>query len=180
MWPGSHGFTASNGTEVLIRSIRPEDAGIEQTFVRNLSLRSRYLRFFSCIRQLSPAMLERFTHPSYPSSCALIATIVAAGQEIEIGVARYEPTDAKNFAEFAIVIADEWQGLGVARQLLSQLINVAERANIRRLQGLVLRENRGMMRFAKTLGFTIERVPDDATIVMLVRNLPLPVDMDTA
>ncbi len=167
----AHRFGAKNGTEVTIRAIRPEDADIEQAFVRSLSARSRYLRFFSSIKQLSPRMLERFTRPGYPHDWALIATIVEAGQEKEIGVARYAPSEKEGFAEFAVAVADAWQGLGVARHLLCQLINVAEQANIWCLEGFVLRENTEMLRLAKKLGFTAERDPDDATVVNLSRSL---------
>ncbi len=164
-------FTLRNGTEVSIRAIQPGDAEIEQAFVRGLSARSRYLRFFSAIKELSPYMLEQFTHLHYPRNWALIATILDAGTEKEIGVARYAPTEADCRAEFAIVVADEWQGLGIATQLLRELITVAEHAGIERLEGLVLRENGAMLKFAKELGFTTECYPDDATVVRVVRNL---------
>lgn len=163
-------FTCQNGTEVTIRAIRPNDAEIEQAFVTGLSARSRYLRFFSGIKRLSPYMLERFTRPCYPNNWALIATISETGKEKEIGVARYAPTEADSFAEFAIVVADEWQGLGIARDLLRELITVAENAGIERLEGVVLRENAKMLKLAKELGFTNERYPDDAALVRVIRN----------
>lgn len=168
---GPSRFTAMNGADITIRAIRPEDADIEQDFVQGLSPRSRFLRFFASIKQLSPRMLERFTRTSYPHDWALIATIVEAGQEKEIGVARYASSGKEGFAEFAIVVADAWQGLGIGRRLLRQLINVAEQANIGSLQGHVLRENTGMLRLAKKLGFTSEKDPDDATVLRLTRSL---------
>ncbi len=83
-------------------------------------------------------MLEQFTHPRYPRNWALIATISDTGQEKEIGVARYAPTETDSCAEFAIVVADEWQGHGIATRLLRELIAVAESAWIKRFEGLVL------------------------------------------
>lgn len=164
-------FTAKNGTDVTIRVIRPEDADIEQAFIRNLSARSRFLRFFYTIKQLSPYMLDRFTRPSYPHNWALIATIVEAGQDKEIGVARYASTESQGVAEFAIVVADEWQGLGIARQLLHELITVADHAGIECLQGIVMRENVKMLKLAKELGFAAEPDPHDATVERVIRNL---------
>jgi len=164
-------FTLLNGTKVTIRGIEPDDAEIEQAFVRGLSARSRYLRFFSVIKELSPYMLEQFTHPRYPRNWALIATISDAGEDKEIGVARYAPTEVEYCAEFAVVVADEWQGLGVATRFLRELITVAESAGIKRLEGVVLRENPAMLELAKELGFTMERHPDDATLVRIIRDL---------
>lgn len=164
-------FTLNNGDEVTIRAIRPDDADIEQAFVTRLSPRSRYMRFFSGIKQLSPYMLDRFTRPCYPDNWALIATISEAGKEKEIGVARYASAETESCAEFAIVVADDWHGLGVARRLLQELITVAENAGIERLEGFVLRENVEMLKFADKQGFTTEQNPDDATIVRVTRSL---------
>lgn len=163
-------FTLQNDIEITIRAIRPDDVEIEQTLVTGLSAKSRYLRFFTVIKQFSPDMLEHFTHPCYPHIWALIATTSAAGKEQEIGAARYAPTEAGSFAEFAIVVADEWQGLGIARHLLGELITVADNAGIERLEGLVLRENVEMLKLARELGFTAEQDLDDATNVWVIRN----------
>ncbi len=166
-------FTLQNGTGVTIRGIEPGDAKIEQAFVRGLSARSKYLRFFSVIKELSPYMLEQFTHLCYPRNWALIATISDAGEDKEIGVARYAGTAAES-AEFAVVVADDWQGFGIATRLLRELIVVAEGAGIQRLEGVVLRENPAMLELAKELGFTTERHPDDATVVRIIRDLAIP------
>ena len=55
----------ADSTEIVIRPIRPEDAEIEQEFVRNLSEESRYYRFISTVRELSQRMLIRFTQIDY-------------------------------------------------------------------------------------------------------------------
>ena len=48
----------ADGAAVTIRPIRPEDAAIEQAFVRKLSDESRYFRFMDSLRELSPRMLS--------------------------------------------------------------------------------------------------------------------------
>lgn len=166
-----------DGRLVTIRSMRPEDAEHEQAFVRGLSAASRRTRFFSAIRELSPTMLQEFTHPDYPRSCALIATVREGDQGTQIAVARYAPTlpdahaAAPTSAEFAIVVADDWQGCGLAARLLRDLISAASIAGLERLEGLVLRDNRRMLRFARALGFTSSVDPEDHTIARVVRPL---------
>jgi acetyltransferase len=161
-----------DGTDVTIRPIGPGDAQIEQEFIQGLSARSRYFRFFSGIKQLSPYMLEIFTHQNFPRDWALIATIADAGVEIEIGVARFAPTEIANIAEFAIVVADEWQGKGVATRLMQELIAAAEVAGVKRLEGVVMCENVSMLKFVEELGFTKKRIVDDSTVVQVYLDLP--------
>lgn len=157
-----------DGSRITIRVMRPEDSGIEQDFVRRLSARSKYLRFFSGLKQLSPRMLEKLTNPEYPESYALLAIASDGEQEQEIGVARYAPTGSAGVAEFAVVVADEWQGLGVASLLLHGVIAAATVAGIGRLEGLVLRENDRMMKLSQKLGFRATRCPDDDPAVVRV------------
>lgn len=163
-----------NGGRVTFRIMRPDDADKVQAFVRGLSDESRYLRFFSGIDQLSPAMLERFTHPDYPSNCALVATVFEAGQEQVIATARFEPTAAQRTAEYAVVVADDWHGLGIASQLMRGLVAIAAVAGVELLQGVVLRGNRRMLKLAHNLGFTSSTIEDDDTLVRTCKYLREP------
>ena len=71
----------------MIRPIRPEDAEIEQAFVRSLSPEAKYLRFMSTLKELTPAMLARFTLVDYDREMALIAVAREGAREAQIGVA---------------------------------------------------------------------------------------------
>ncbi len=157
-----------DGTQITYRMIGPEDAEIEQAFVTGLSDRSRYLRFFSGLRELPPHMLDKLTNPEYPLSYAVIATHMADDCEKQIGVARYSPTAEEGVGEFAVVVADEWQGFGIGKQLMQLVIAAATVGGLHRLEGLILRENIAMLALAKILGFKIvaDGSPDgSATLV---------------
>lgn len=145
-----------DGTRVAIRTMWPGDREIEQEFVRGLSPQTRYYRFHSAIRELSPAMLERFINVNYPDEMALIATIDDDGRERQIGVARYIKPEDSDVAEMAIVIADEWQGKGIGTRLLTDLRSCAIAAGIKRMRASVLSENRRMYELARKLGYDVE------------------------
>lgn len=166
-----------DGSRVKFRVMRPEDAEIEQAFVRGLSKMSNRLRFFSAIKELSPEVLERFTNPRYPDSYALIATVRDGDKERQIGVARYLPTKSNGVAEFAIVVADEWQGRGIATYLLGALTAAAAVAGIKCLEGLVLNENESMLRLARALGFSVTRCKEDATVFRVAKLLGSPEEL---
>jgi acetyltransferase len=166
-----HDWTASDGTRVTIRSIQPEDREIERAFVRDLSFNSKYFRFFAPIKDLAPQLLDRFTQVDYPREMAFIATIQAGMAELQIGVARYTPGSSEGTAEFAVVVADNWHGRGIGRELLRHLFGVAEDAGLTRIEGTVLRANTNMLRLCRELGFTVSQYPGDAKLVHIGKVL---------
>lgn len=159
------------GIKVTIRPIRPDDALIEQEFVRSLSPRSKTLRFFAPIKELSAGVLARFTQSDFPHDLALIATIDVDGVEREIGVARYAPTATDGRVEFAVVVADEWQGKGIASELLRQLFKLADEGGVNSIEGLVLRENNRMLAVTKEFGFEARVHDEDAGLIHVYKEL---------
>ena len=143
------------GPEVTLRPIRPEDAEIEQAFVKSLSAETRYFRFMDTLRELTPQMLVRFTQIDYDREMAFVATVREGGREAEIGVARYVTNPDGESCEFAVVIADGWQRRGLGRRMMAQLIAVARARGLRTMVGHVLAENRGMLTLCQKLGFGV-------------------------
>jgi acetyltransferase len=143
------------GPRVTLRPIRPEDAEMEQEFVKRLSSESRYFRFMDTLRELTPLMLVRFTQIDYDREMAFVATVPGEGREAEVAVARYVANPDGESCEFALVVADGWQGRGLGRRLMEQLIAVARARGLRRMIGHVLAENRGMIALAQKLGFVV-------------------------
>ena len=158
-----------DGAQVLIRPIEPQDAQREQAFVRGLSPESRYFRFMNTLRELSPEMLERFTHPDAAREIALVA--LTADQAQQIGVARCAALGERDAWEFAIVIADAWQGRGLGSHLMRELIWAARAHGVPQIEGLVLAENHRMLELMHALGFEIATCADDARVRRVVRSL---------
>ena len=160
------------GATVTIRTMQPEDRDIEHRFVRELSEQSRYYRFHSALKELSPYMLERFTHVDYPEEMAIIATVPEGGGEMQIGVARYARRPGSQTAEIAIVVADAWQGRGVGTRLLIDLRRLATAAGIRHVEASVLPDNRRMLGLARELGFSLKALkPADYSTIELGKEL---------
>ncbi len=158
------------GVAVSVRPIRPEDAEMEASFVRNLSDHARHFRFMTGVKELTREMLVRFTQIDYDRELALVALVEREGRETEIAVARYAKTDPET-AHVAIVVADEWQGKGLGRRLLTRLIDVARARGVRRLEGEVLAENGPIRQLLGSLGFTFRRDPDGGDVLLIERNL---------
>jgi acetyltransferase len=160
-----------DGTEVKIRPIRPEDAEKETEFITELSDESRYLRFLSLVRHVTPEMIARFTQIDYDREMALIATRREEGRESIIAVARYVRDPNPVSAEFAIVVADRAQRKGLASKLMGRLMTHARWAGIERLRGLVLASNGSMLELMDRLGFEIFPATDDPSLVDVVKVL---------
>ena len=161
----------ADGTDIISRPIRPEDASIESTFVSRLSAQTKYFRFMSALRELTPEMLVRFTQIDYDREMALIAVTRHDNQETEIAVARYITNPDAISCEFAIVVADEWTKRGIGSQLLRQLMTIAKARGLRTMEGEVLTDNRPMLEMAKGLGFTVQVRQDDSSVTSVYRTL---------
>jgi len=156
-----------DGRAVTIRPIRPEDAAIERDFVNNLSAYAKFQRFLFTVRELTPEMLSRFTQIDYEREMALIAVLDTPQGEREVGVARYSMLPDGRSCEFAIVVADDWQGQGLAYQLMRSLIDSARDRGLRVMEGFRLLQNVRMRDLARTLGFQSGADPDDPDLVRM-------------
>ena len=152
----------ADGTRVRVRPIRPEDAALERRFFEGLSARSRYHRFMQHLPELPPKLLARFTQIDYDRELALVALHDGAF----IAVGRYAPNPDGRSAEFALTVADAWQGRGIGRALLARLCEAARAAGYAALYGHILPGNRDMLDLAARLGFAEEaRDPSEVTVV---------------
>ncbi|MBU0752935.1 MAG: bifunctional acetate--CoA ligase family protein/GNAT family N-acetyltransferase [Gammaproteobacteria bacterium] len=154
-------FQSKDGKTVTIRPIKPEDADIENEFVRKLSPETKYFRFMNTIRELGQSQLIRLTQIDYDREMAFIAITENDGAELEIGVCRYATNPDGESCEFAIVVADDWQGKGLARRLMGVLIETASGRGLKYMNGDFLAENGRMLAFVQTLGFVLSPHPDD-------------------
>jgi acetyltransferase len=157
----------AGGIRVPVRPMRPEDVDLEVRFFDGLSERSRYQRFMQYLPKLSPRMLARFTQLDYDRELALVA--LHGGEFIAVG--RYAPNSDGETAEFALTVADAWQGKGLGRALLERLCTAARSAGYSALYGYILQANREMLDLAMRLGFVEEtRTGTDVTVVRRLKD----------
>jgi acetyltransferase len=161
----------ADGTDVVIRPIRPEDVWLVQDFVKNLSEESRYFRFMKSVEQLSETLLVRFTQIDYSREMALIAVRTENDKEIELGVTRYAINPDGESCEFALVVADSMRGTGLAQKLITTLMDIARAKGLKKIEGEVLKNNANMLKLMKRLGFTARVNPEDGGIKNVYKNL---------
>jgi len=168
----------ADGIPWVLRPIRPEDAQPLQEFIRGLSERSRYMRFVSMMRELTPRMVSRYTQVDYHRELALVAATQVPNpanrghpREVLVGFAHYLRNPDGRGAEYALVIGDDWQRRGLGRQLMTALIDAAREQGLEYIDGLVLSTNRPMLSLMTSLGFTNDADPEDPTMRRVWLNL---------
>lgn len=143
-----------------IRPVRSEDAALIAQLMAGLSPQTRYQRHFSAGEWADREVLDRLTGADYQHTMALIAVAVAQGRELAVGLAEYVLSEeAADACEFAVLVADAWQGRGLGRHLLERMIECARAAGLTRMDGYVLATNRLMIALAQRCGFRPQ--PDD-------------------
>jgi acetyltransferase len=152
-----------DGTEVTLRPIKPEDEPEELAFVRGLSTETSRFRFFQIIKDLPHEALVRFCNIDYDREMAIIAERREGDRTVEIGVSRLIIDPGKRRGEFAVVVADRYQGKGLGTKLVDMLIEFAREKGIETIYGIVMSENIKMIQLCEKLGFTTRREHENVT-----------------
>ncbi|ODS96722.1 MAG: hypothetical protein ABS56_12500 [Lautropia sp. SCN 69-89] len=163
----------ADGRVVTIRPVLPQDAELAQRFVAGLSLQTRYRRFQMGVGTLPPRLLRQLTEIDYAAHLALLAGVVdESGDEIQVADARYVvDADAAPWpggdgdAEFALVVADDWQGVGLGSELMRRVARAARARGLVRLHGEVLSTNTPMLDLLRRSGACIRTRAGDARLV---------------
>ncbi|SMH36935.1 bifunctional acetate--CoA ligase family protein/GNAT family N-acetyltransferase [Maritimibacter sp. HL-12] len=161
----------TDGTPLIIRPIRPEDAESEQTFVRELSDEAKMFRFMGAMNELSPEMLVQFTQIDYRREMAMVAMVQRGETSQQVGVARYVINPDGRSCEFAIVVNDKVQHQGIGTRLMKALFGAARDHGMTVMEGTVLRNNAPMLKLMQDLGFTQRMDPDDPELMLVERYL---------
>jgi acetyltransferase len=161
-----------DGTPVLLRPMKPEDESLLSEFLSNCSEDALYFRCFQHIKKWTHEMLIRFTQNDYDRELGLMAIGQPPGPEVMLGVSRLVMAPDRSTAEFAVIVADPWQGKGLGEKLIERVIEIARDNEVKMLWGEVLAANLPMLGLVKKLGFTI-KVAEEG-----VRHVEMPLAVD--
>lgn len=157
----------ADGSEAVLRAIRPDDREAFLAFHAGLSEESRYFRYFSARRRLPEHEVRHFTEVDQRDHAGVV---VWAGGAI-VGHALYDRLEDPEEAEVALEVADAYQGHGVGTAMLAELARCASRAGIRRFVAHVLPTNQRMLEVFRDLGFAEQARFEDGVVRVRV-DLP--------
>ena len=162
-----------DGTEILVRPIRPDDEPRIKGMFYSFSEQTKYLRYHGTLKTMPHNRLQVFCNIDYDTEMALVVERGVTGHADIIGVARYMTNAAKRSAEMAFVVADAYQRKGLGTLLFRRLIEVGKQAGIRQFTADVLPENSGMLKIFHRSGLTTETTTDEG-VVRVVMTVPGP------
>jgi acetyltransferase len=162
-------WTMRDGTQVAIRSIRPEDEPLMIAFHEGLSGRSVYMRYFESLSFKARTAHERlsricFADPQQEAVLVAVHTDQNTGGERILAVGRLSIFGDGKTAEIAAVVTDDYQGRGLGTELLKRLLQVALNQGIHRISAEMLRDNTVMQSILKRLGFRLYQLKDPRSV----------------
>jgi RimJ/RimL family protein N-acetyltransferase len=165
----THDDVLPDGTRVLMRPLKPQDAALYPEFIAHVTLEDSRLRFFSSIKELSEERIAQLTHLDYARAMAFIALDQATGKML--GVVRLHLDDEREAGEYAVIVRSELKGHGLGWLLMQRMIEYARALGLKRVHGQVLAENTTMLRMCAELGFRVEDDPNAKAIKVVTLEL---------
>jgi acetyltransferase len=152
-----------DGTPVLLRPMKPEDEPLVSDFLSKCSEETIYFRYFKLIKKWTHEMLIRFTQNDYDRELGLMGIGLPPGPEVMMGVSRMVMAADRSTAEFAVIVADPWQGKGLGPKLVERITAIAREQGVKLLHGDVLAQNQPMLEMVKRLGFSLRKDTEGGT-----------------
>ena len=151
-----------DGVEYRIRPIRTDDRERDRAFIAGLSTRSRYGRMMGLMREPAAELLDHLMRVDYRREMALVAVVGAGADETIVAAARYGGNPA--YCEFAVVVADEWQGRGIGTHFAEFLFAYAKANGVRRMYAILPADNERMLKLAGALRMSVRRSSSESVV----------------
>lgn len=153
--------TLPSGKNITLRPILPEDEPMEAEMFTHFSHETQRFRFFTRIKDITHQLLIRYTQIDYDREIAIIAQEDIDGKKLMLGVARLIADPYRETAEFAIVVADPWQKIGLGSVLMDYILEIARERQIKKIYAYVLPDNDKMLTMMKKRNFEIKKSEDN-------------------
>lgn len=156
-----------DGTEVILRPIRPEDEPLEHEMLTTVSEATLRSRFYQALKHISHDMHVRSCHIDYDREMAIVAETRTDQKKRLIGIGSLAIDAAGGGGEFAVIVHDAFGGRGLASKLLDILIGIAVEHGLKEFYGFVEPTNGRMTALCEKLGMTRRRDSNDMVRVSL-------------
>ena len=159
--PYPHEFVSEkklqDGTHVTLRPIKPEDVPMWHSLLASCSKESLWLRFRYSFKQATHDMAARFCFIDYDREIAIVAEVEEDNERKLVGVGRLVANTDHTDAEYAVLVADEYQGIGLGSLLTDYCLDICGKWNIHKVVAEIAPENKRMLSIFKHRDFEIDK-----------------------
>jgi acetyltransferase len=157
-----------DGTPIILRPIRPEDEPAWQDLLKRCSDESIRLRFRAILKRSAHEVATRYCFVDYDREMAIVAEIDGADRTLIIGMGNlFAEPDGKS-AEYAVLVADDWQRRGLGTLLTNFCLRIATQWGRQSVYAETTYSNYRMTSLFEKLGFQSRRQEDE---VLLTKEL---------
>ncbi len=154
-----------NGLQVLLRPIRPEDEPMWHALVAACSQESIWYRFRYLFKESTHDMAMRYCFVDYDREIGMVAEIEDEGERKLIGVGRLAADADHNEAEYALLVADAWQGQGLGSIMTEHCLDICKRWGIKRVVAEMAPDNKRMFGILERRGFNVQFQPENDVVM---------------
>jgi acetyltransferase len=164
-----------DGSPVTLRSVRPEDEAGWHELIAGASADSLRFRFRSLFKKSTHQMAAQYCFIDYEREIGIVAEVSADGAGALVGAAHLIADMDHHTGEFAILVADAWQGKGLGGLLLDYCLELARRWGLKRVVAETHPQNRPMLAAFRSRGFAIRiALADESAYVEKLLAAPEP------
>jgi GNAT superfamily N-acetyltransferase len=107
---------------------------------------SVYYRYFSPIKTMPHAKMQQYVNVDYSKVMSIVGLVGEPGRGHIIAEGRFVKHADRPYADMALVVDEEYQGLGIATFLMKMLARLAKERGLRGFTADVVASNKGMMK----------------------------------
>ena len=143
-----------DGTEVLLRPIKPEDELLWLDMFQTFSQETVRFRFFRIVKDTPHEMRTRYCNIDYDREIAIVAEVKDKRRFLGVTRLILKPGSTDE-AEYALVVTDKWQRLGLGSEFIDYTIEIARDKGVKKIYGVVLKDNVPMITLCREKKFKI-------------------------
>lgn len=147
--------TIEDGVEVLLRPIRPEDEPHWRALLKRCSRETLRDRFSRAFEEPTHQMAVRHCYLDYDRELALVAEHQGVGENDLLGECRLMADPDRHTAEYAALIADDWQGRGLGTKLTERILEIAGKWGLQVVVAETDTDNGAMLNVFRECGFEL-------------------------
>ncbi len=145
----------SDGTDVILRPVKPEDEPMWLALLGSCSKESIYFRFSTNYFFDSHEVASQFCYIDYSREMAIVAEITENNSQRLIGVGRLIADPDHETVEYAILITDAWQNKNLGNILTRYCLDISKEMGLKRIVAETTADNKPMIAIFKKLKFKI-------------------------